>query len=338
MLALYRSGRQVDALSVFHATRARLVTELGVEPSRELRDLQAGILAQNPALDWPVDVHAAGLIGREREMALLRPVVDAGMSGNGAVVLLSGEPGIGKSRLAEALTAYAVSRGAASALGRCWEAGGAPTYGPWIQAIHTATDEIDPTMLRDVASPGLVPEPAGEPPRQNEGSRFRLYADLSRLLRKVAAARPLVLWLDDLHVTDAGSIDFLRYVVADLARSSIVLVGTYRDTQGGHVDALTELARDPAVHLIRLAGLSPSDTTRLLEDTVGGPVPPDLAARSHADRGQPALRSRDGPTGRSAETRPAGSPPQNPRRHRPAGQAPVGCLPADASPRVGDRP
>ena len=234
MLALYRSGRQADALAVFGDTRARLVAELGVEPSRELRDLQAGILVQDPALDLPVDAQAAGLIGREREMALLRTVVDTGMAGNGAVVLLSGEPGIGKSRLAEAVTAYAVAGGAAAARGRCWEAGGAPTYGPWVQAIRTATDEIDPTMLRDVASAGLVLGPAGEPPDHDTSSQFRLYAGVSRLLRKIAAARPLALWLDDLHAADAGSIDLLRYVVADLARSSVVLVCTYRDTEGGH--------------------------------------------------------------------------------------------------------
>ena len=78
--------------------------------------------------------------------------------------------------------------------------------------------------------------------------------------------------------------------MGDLARSPIVVICTYRDTEGGHADALAELARAPVVHRIPLGGLSPSGTTRLLEGTAGVPVPPDLVARIVTQTGrQPAL-------------------------------------------------
>jgi DNA-binding SARP family transcriptional activator len=280
MLALYRSGRQAEALSLFGDTRARLVAELGVEPGRELRDLHARILAQDPALDLPVDPRTAGLIGREREMALLRAVVDGALAGRGVVVLLSGEPGIGKSTIAEAVTAYAAAQGAVAALGQCWEAGGAPTYGPWVPAIRTVAEELGPALLQDSALTGLLPELADESARhRDDGSRFQLFAAVSRLLRRVAAARPLVLWLDDLHAADAGSIELLRYLVGDLVRSPIVVIGTYRDTEDGHAAALAELARAPAVRRVPLGGLSADGTTRLLEGTAGVPVSSDLVAR-----------------------------------------------------------
>ena len=143
MLALYRSGRQAEALEAYQDARRALVDELGIEPGRALRELQQAILEQDPALDLAAAARAparrgraGSFVGRERELGELRAGLDDALAGRGRLFLLVGEPGIGKSRLAEELIAQARARGARVLVGRCWEAGGAPAYWPWVQALR----------------------------------------------------------------------------------------------------------------------------------------------------------------------------------------------------------
>jgi len=134
MLALYRSGRQAEALDVYHDARRTLIDELGIEPGAELRGLEQSILVQDPALDRrapaPVQPPRGGgvFVGRERELAELLGALEDALTGSGRLVLVAGEPGIGKSRLADELIAHADGRGARVVVGRCWEAGGAPAF------------------------------------------------------------------------------------------------------------------------------------------------------------------------------------------------------------------
>ena len=144
MLALYRSGRQAESLEVYRDARRALVDELGIEPGRELQALEGAILRQTTSPSRPAQPpiqsrHAAPEepVGRSRVRAgsgdqrarrrLRRP---------GRLILLAGEPGIGKSRLAEELVSQARGRGARVLVGRCWEAGGAPAYWPWVQSLR----------------------------------------------------------------------------------------------------------------------------------------------------------------------------------------------------------
>ncbi len=140
MLALYRSGRQAEALEAYQAARSKLVEELGIEPGRALQELERAILRQDPALDAPAlpapSVSSAGFVGRAGEVAELTAALDNALAGRGGLYLLAGEPGIGKTRLAEELAALARERGARVLWGRCWEAGGAPAYWPWTQALR----------------------------------------------------------------------------------------------------------------------------------------------------------------------------------------------------------
>ncbi len=309
MLALYRSGRQAEALEAYRDARRVLVEELGLEPGRRLKELERGILAQDPSLDAsPVErleepvqpATSAELVGRETEMEELLSRFEASVSGRGGLVLVGGEPGVGKSRLAEALAGQAGARGARVLVGRCWEAGGAPAYWPWVQVLRSYLRDLDGVLLRSQVGrdgarlativpelrerlPDLPPAPASE----SESDRFQVFDAVASFLRRAAAARPLTVFLDDLHAADAPSLLLLRFMVAELAAAPILIVGCYRDTEvgPGHplAEALPELTREGVVTRISLGGLSRPGTARLLELTMGRPAAGELIDRLHEE-------------------------------------------------------
>ena len=289
MLALYRSGRQAEALDVYRDTRRLLVDELGLEPGRELKTLEQQILDQDPNLDLPVEASApatvdgATLIGRDKELAELLPVLAAAADGRGAAVLIGGEPGIGKSRLADSLARHAAAQGLQVAVGRCWEAGGAPAFWPWAQALSglrgAARDELA----------ALLGEPAA-PNEDDAGGRFRMFAAVVAYLRAAAAVTPVALFLDDIHAADSPSLVLLRFVASQIADMPVLVVACFRDTEsGGDLgQALVELAREPAVRRMTLGGLDSDATSELLTTAMGEEPAPTLVARVYAEtRGNP---------------------------------------------------
>ena len=156
MLALYRSGRQAEALEIYQQARRALVEELGIEPSRELRELHQRILNQDPALGLKSAAEtretrggSGGVfVGRDAELRLLLGGLEDAFAGHGGLFLLVGEPGIGKSRLADELSRRASRRGARVLVGRCWAAGGAPAYWPWVQQLRACFSGSTPEVLR----------------------------------------------------------------------------------------------------------------------------------------------------------------------------------------------
>ncbi len=299
MLALYRSGRQAEALEAYGAARQTLVEELGIEPSRELRELQHAMLTQDPSLEpsgGAVVAHEL-LVGRRRELGLLTSALGRAIAGQGGLVLLAGEPGIGKSRLADELAARARARGARTLWGRCWEAGGAPAYWPWVQLLRSHVLEEEPEALREHLGAGapdlaqLVPElrellpdlpaPAADP----EGGRVRLFDAMASFLRRSAAARPLILVLDDLHAADAPSLLMLQFVGRALRGSRLLVVGAYRDVDPIAKEPLgatvAELSREPSTEAIRLEGLSESDVGEYLELSASLTAPAGLVEAIH---------------------------------------------------------
>jgi DNA-binding SARP family transcriptional activator len=301
MLCLYRSGRQAEALEVYQDARKVLVEELGIEPGRPLRELHQAILQQDPALELQVTAGPAretGLmpfVGRENQLGELRAGLDDAFVGTGRLFLLVGGPGIGKSRLAEELLSQARARGARVIVGRCWEAGGAPAYWPWVQALRTYVGETDPRMLRTELGAGTgeivqilpelrelfpdLPEPIGV---ESEGARFRLFDAVAEFLARASANRPLAVFLDDLHAADAASLLLLQFVARVLSSTRTLVIGAYRDVDPTPGESLTgtlgELAREPITSRLSLGGLDEDEIGQYLELTASELASPDVVA------------------------------------------------------------
>ena len=308
MLALYRSGRQADALEVYRDARRALTDELGLEPGRELRELQEAMLRQDPALDWNAPAAAPSreptergiFVGRERELAELTAGLDDALAGRGRMVFVAGEPGIGKSRLADELVAQARARGARVVVGRCWEAGGAPAYWPWVQSLRAYSRELKPEALRaqlGTAGGGLaqlLPE-LGElfsdlpppPPQDSEGARFRLFEAVTSFLRTAADDGPVVLMFDDVHAADEPSLLLLRFLAREMADVRLLVVCAFRDVDPTLQEALTatlvELAREPHTARISLGGLSEDEVLGYIKQSLGVTPPAELVAAIHRE-------------------------------------------------------
>ena len=297
MLALYRSNRQADALQAYQDARRTLVEELGIEPGEWLRELERGILAQDPGLQLAAEKEPAvagpageaartAFVGRDPELAELVDGLDDAFRGHGRLFLVAGEPGIGKSRLAEELIAHARGRGARILVGRCWEAGGAPAYWPWVQSLRTYVRDAPPDALRHELGVGaadlaevlpelrrLFPDMAEPASPVSEGARFRLFEAATALLLSGTRDRPVVLVLDDLHAADEPSLLLLRFVAREIAASRLLMVCAYRDVDPALRDplgaALAELLREPHTAHIPLSGLKERDVAEYVELSTG---------------------------------------------------------------------
>ena len=308
MLALYRGGRQSEALNAYQEARRALVDELGIEPGRPLRELHQAILQQDPGLDFAVAAEPAvdratetargAFVGREPELAELLAGLDDAFVGRGRLFLLVGEPGIGKSRLAEELVTHARARGACVLVGRCWEAGGAPAYWPWVQSLRAYVRESDTAALRSQLGAGaadlaqIVPElrrrfpDLPEPPSlDSEGDRFRLFDATAEFLRNASQARPIVLVLDDLHAADTPSLLLLQFLAREVSSARVLVLGAYRDVDPIPGQPLTEMlaevARESVTRRLSLGGLSEEAVAEYLELTAAEIASPELVAALH---------------------------------------------------------
>jgi tetratricopeptide (TPR) repeat protein len=234
-------------------------------------------------------------VGRDREVRELLAALDEAASGRGRLVLLGGEPGIGKSRLADEVATQARTRGYGVLWGRGWEDAGAPPYWPWVQALRAHVRSRDSQEVRGQLGSGaadvaqMLPELRDLfpdlPPRgdfESESARFQLFDSTATFLRNAARAHPLLIVLDDLQAADTPSILFLRFLASQLSDMPVLVVGTYRDVEltPDHplTSAIAELAREPVTRVISLSGLPAEAVREFIGATVEMPPHDHLVA------------------------------------------------------------
>ena len=237
------------------------------------------------------------LLGRESVLARLDAALVDARSDTGSLTLLTGEPGIGKTALTEAIARRARELGFSVGRGRGWDGAGAPPFWPWLEAVRDLAQVVSENeMARAVAAAGphlgaFRPDAAIEPgsiaPQEREDARFRLFDAFTSFMAALSSAQPLLVVLDDLHWADPSTLELLRFSAPRLGRSQVVLLGAYRDVEitAEHPLRASLLALRTNADVIALAGLDPSAVARLCHDVVGDALAAAVVHDVHARTG-----------------------------------------------------
>ena len=233
-------------------------------------------------------------VGRQQEMGELMGALEDALSGSGGLVMLVGEPGIGKTRTAQEFADIAERQGTRVLWGRCHEQQGMPPYWPWIQAIRSYVRDSEPEDLRaemgqgasDIAEvvpeineqmPQLKPSPPLDNPEQ---ARFRLFDSITTFLKNASQNQPLIIVLDNLHWADRPSLLLMEFLGQEIGDSHLLVVGTYRDAdlsrQHPLSETLGELTRQRLFRRVALRGLRIEDVRHFIQLASGIEPPRDL--------------------------------------------------------------
>jgi tetratricopeptide (TPR) repeat protein len=265
-----------------------------------LRAIEAGKVKTEPSTEAPAEspIYRRVFVGREAELKQLQSAFDGAMSGQGALVMVVGEPGIGKTAICEQLSTYVTLRGGRTLVGHCYEEGSLSLpYLAFVEALRSYVISRDIQNLRKELGTGAAdvarivsevrerlkvkPRPPGDP----EEERYRLLQSVTAFLSHAANVQPLLVVLEDLHDADKGTLDMLTHVSRHLSGARLLIAGTYRDVEVDRSHplsaALAELRRVSTYGRVLLRGLNADEVRRMLESITREEVPWSLAEAVH---------------------------------------------------------
>jgi transcriptional regulator with XRE-family HTH domain len=303
--------RLSDALELGSTDRAIL------QAARRRRGWPTSSLVRSPdrlsEQSGPMEAHVssepapraqAGLafVGRQGELDALLAILEAARHGDGRLVLVSGEPGIGKTRLVMEVAERAQAHGWRVLYGRATDVEGTPAYLPIVEALRAYADACPPETLRmqlakvapDVAL--LLPSMGCRLPQNLHGTasvaesaRYSLLASVSEFLLAIAKASDcgLLLVVEDLHWADTGTLLLIRFVAPRLTGARFVVIGTHRsaelDLTPALAEVLADVSREGTGEHMPLAPLSATDVSTLIEGVHGAPVPAEVVDALYAE-------------------------------------------------------
>jgi DNA-binding SARP family transcriptional activator len=328
MMALYLSQRQADALRAYQRARNALVETLGIEPSSQLRGVETAILRGDATLDLlvptaetsaaasaasesarPGSLTTSGpaFIGRDREVGQMTRAWDSALDGERGCVLLAGEAGIGKTRLAAEFARMSQPEVVRVLYGRCDEGLGVP-YQPFVEALRMYVQTASDLDLRRGLGryrnelvrllPELPDRTTGlAPPLQSDAAteQYRLFEAVLGWLDAAADTTPVLLILDDLHWAASPTVLMLRHILRSDGGARLLVVGTYRDSELEDTHPLAAMLAESRVsvpirglQLLPLAGLDVEAIEAFVEAAAGfqlGDAGRRFARTLHAETG-----------------------------------------------------
>ncbi len=281
--AIAHRGQRWAVIETVRAKGYRFVAEVTSHlPERPLgRETTSRVASATPER-----VNGAAFFGREEQVEALLSAARRAAKGNGNLVLIAGEPGIGKTSLLEHFAHVAPD--VEVLWGHCWEAGGAPAFWPWLEMVRGFIDRHGDgaiAMMGSEASeivewlPEIRPHvPYSRTPSRDHGSpqaRFRVFDAVTRFLSRAANRHPLALLIDDLHAADDTAILLLQFISRTLSTTRLIVVASYRDLEVRTRPVLSAFLSgpSPSATTITLQGLREPDVAALLELRVGQTFP-----------------------------------------------------------------
>jgi DNA-binding SARP family transcriptional activator/tetratricopeptide (TPR) repeat protein len=319
MRTLVASGNTAEALRTYDDLRKLLAKELGSAPGAEIqalhRKLLGGVVISQPQGDQP-ESHAdegpqtaelplpswlrsrqsVPFVGRTEELGRLSRLWEETRHGSRHIALVSGEPGVGKTRMVTEFAGGVHDDGATVLYGRADEEA-TLTYQPFIEALrhwasNTPTAQLQKALGANAATiASLIPEIAArlspDPTLADNPIRDHLFAAMADTLTTIASQHPLLLIVDDLHWADPGSLLMLRHIARSSRGDALMVLATYRPTEPSPVlaETLADLGREQLFERLRLSGLNVGEVTELVGSIRRGDLEPDLVEAIHEDTG-----------------------------------------------------